>query len=178
MRTTQLGLYGAFILAIAVSASAQDALPSPRPAPGPAPEPAANVAAGEAEFGGRISGIAGDSARFQRYRDLRDGPTLDRGRYGRTTPAWEVHAALEHAGYRDQRYIAAFNRYGRVKVSVEWDQVPLFYSRDTRTPYTSSSPGVFLLNDTSRRRSKAGLPRGRCSRPICGRSSFARRGIP
>ena len=148
MRTTQLGLYGAFILAIAVSASAQDALPSPRPAPGPAPEPAANVAAGEAEFGGRISGIAGDSARFQRYRDLRDGPTLDRGRYGRTTPAWEVHAALEHAGYRDQRYIAAFNRYGRVKVSVEWDQVPLFYSRDTRTPYTSSSPGVFLLNDT------------------------------
>ena len=34
-----------------------------------------------------------------------------------------------------------------MKAWFQWDQIPLFYSADTRTPYLETSPGVFLLND-------------------------------
>ena len=37
-----------------------------------------------------------------------------------------------HVGYRDQQYSASYNRYGKVKVSFEWNQTPLFFSQDTR----------------------------------------------
>ena len=108
-----------------------------------APKPSS----GEAEFGGRVTGLSGDPARFQRFRDVRDGPTLDRVRYERRKESWQFLAALDHVGYRDQRYTAGFNQYGKVKASFQWDQVPFFSSTDTRTPYTSPLPGVFRLND-------------------------------
>ena len=54
---------------------------------------------------------------------------------------------LDHAGYRDQRYTAGFNEYGKLKASFQWDQVPFFYSVDTRMPFTSPSPGAFRLTD-------------------------------
>ena len=96
----------------------------------------------------RVSGVSGDPARYQRLRDLRDGPTLDRLRYDRDTAGWKFQAAMDHVGYRDQRYQATFARYGKVKGSVEWNQIPLFYSADTRTPFRSESPGVFRLDDS------------------------------
>ncbi len=117
----------------------------------PAPEAAASAATsrsgGQAEFGGRASSISGDAARFQRYRDVRAGPTLDRSQYQKVKQRWEFNASLEHAGYRDQRYTAGFNQYGKLKASFQWDQVPFFYSIDTRTAFTSPAPGVFRLGD-------------------------------
>jgi len=118
-----------------------------------APAAAANATApstpgGEAEFGGRATSVSGDAARFERYRDLRSGPTLDRVRFERSNERWEFSAALDHVGYRDQRYTAGFNQYGKLKASFMWDQIPLFYSRDTRTPYSSPRLGVFRLNDS------------------------------
>ncbi len=104
-------------------------------------------AVGEVVFGGRFSGVSGDSARYQRLRDLRDGPQLDRVRVDRDTDTWRFQAAIDHAGYRDQRYAANVNRYGRLKASFEWNQVPLFYSADTRTPFRQDSAGVFRLDD-------------------------------
>ena len=145
MRTRVATVLAVVILAIATMASAQV---SPVPAPVPPPPTAAKPPEGEAEFGGRVNAIAGDAARLQKYRDIRDGPTLDRVRYERSRERWEFQAALDHAGYRDQRYSAGFNQYGQLKATFLWDQVPLFYSTDTRTPYTSPSPGVFRLNDS------------------------------
>ena len=106
---------------------------------------------GELDFGGRVTSVSGDPARYQRLRDLRSGPTVDRLRYRRDTDTWLTTAEIDHAGYRDQRYSGTFQQYGRWKGSFEWNQVPLFYSTSTRTPFTSESPGVFRLDDATQR---------------------------
>jgi len=135
------------------------ALLAPHTAAGQAPVAPPAVAAagaftptsvGEIAFGGRVTSVSGDPARFQRYRDLRSGPTIDLLRYLRETPSWVFTATADHVGYRDQHYAGSFERYGRVKASVDWNQIPLFFSTDTRTPYTQTSPGVFRLNDATR----------------------------
>ena len=40
-----------------------------------------------------------------------------------------------------------YTNYGKVKASFEWNQIPLFYSKDTRTLYDTSTPGTLTLND-------------------------------
>src|SRR6185436_2520818 len=145
MRGHTAPLIALSMLALTVTASAQDAPGTAAPAP--PTTAAAKASAGEAEFGGRASSITGDAARFQKYRDVRNGPTLDRARYQASRPRWEFAASLDHAGYNDQRYRAGFNQYGKLKATFQWDQVPFFYSVDTRTPFISPSTGVFRLND-------------------------------
>lgn len=89
-----------------------------------------------------------DEARFQRYRDLRNGPTIDLVNYSRLNEAsgFTVHA--DHVGYRDQRYAIAYNRYGKLKMSFGWDQIPIFYSQDTATLYSFADPGTLRIDDT------------------------------
>jgi MtrB/PioB family decaheme-associated outer membrane protein len=137
------------VVAVLLLAIASVASPQGNATPGPAADTTAPAPTGrEVEFGGRVSSVSGDAARFQKYRDLRSGPTLDRARYERIKERWEFKAALDHAGYRDQRYSAGFNQYGKLKATFQWDQVPFFYSIDTRTPYNSPAIGVFRLNDS------------------------------
>jgi len=145
MRKHRGSLLALLALTVASVAGAQNA--TPPPAPKTATAGTTKPTGGEVEFGGRASSISGDAARFQKYRDLRNGPTVDRARYAKTKERWEFKAALDHAGYRDQRYTAGFNQYGKLKATFQWDQVPFFYSVDTRTPFTSPSTGVFRLND-------------------------------
>ncbi len=104
--------------------------------------------AGRVDLGGRVSNVDGDEARYQRYRDVRDGGTLDLLRYNKSTNAWKVDLQADHVGYRDQRYDGSLNAYGKVKVKFEWNQIPLFFSQDTATPYTSASPGVLRIPDS------------------------------
>jgi len=59
----------------------------------------------------------------------------------------QVLLQADHVGYRDQRYSASFNDYGRVKTSFEWNQTPLFFSQDTQTLYTETAPGVLRISD-------------------------------
>src|SRR5207253_1624692 len=84
---------------------------------------------------------------FQRFRDLRNGPTLDLFRYGGDTDAYRFAVHADHVGYRDQHFDGAYNDFGKLKISFDWNQLPLFFSRDTATLYTSPSPGVLLLPD-------------------------------
>ena len=102
---------------------------------------------GSFDVGGRVSDVEGDDARFQRYRDLRDGAFLENFKYRRETDAWLFTSDFAHVGYRDQRYDGSFNRFGKVKAWFQWDQIPLFYSSVTQTPYLESSPGVLELTD-------------------------------
>ena len=135
------------LLALLVLAAAASAQTTPAPPPAATPETLVQPTANGVEFGGRASSISGDAARFEKYRDLRDGPTFDRAFYTKMRERWEFKAALDHAGYRDQRYTAGFNQYGKLTATFLWDQIPFFYSQDTRTPFTSPSTGVFRLND-------------------------------
>lgn len=101
----------------------------------------------EIDFGGRLTNLTGEPSRFQRFRDFRNGPTVERFRYQTDRSTWLFSAAADHVGYRDQRFTAAINRFGRLKASVEWNQVPLFYSAQARTPFTETSPGTLVLRD-------------------------------
>jgi MtrB/PioB family decaheme-associated outer membrane protein len=104
------------------------------------------------QIGGRISSISGDPARWQRYQDLRDGLLFTDARYAREDPAgnWLFRAAADNVGYRDQRYFADYERVGRFVISGLWDEIPQFYSVDTKTPYTTTESPL-LLDDATQR---------------------------
>jgi MtrB/PioB family decaheme-associated outer membrane protein len=139
MRLRLLALTGGLLLGGTLQAAAQGASQDTTPK------------IGSFDFGARVSTVDGDRARFQRFRDLRGGGFLENFRYRRDTATWLFEAKLDHVGYRDQRYEVSFNRFGKIKASFQWDQVPLFYSTDTRTLYTETSPGVFRIDDAIQR---------------------------
>lgn len=109
----------------------------------------ASAPTGEIDLGFRatIFGDNSNEARFQRYRDLRNGPTLDRLRWSRDTDRVLFEVAADHAGYRDQHYYVSLNDFGRGKATFEWRQTPLFYSEDTSTLYYTPSLAELRIPD-------------------------------
>ena len=67
------------------------------------------------QLSGRLSSIAGDPARWQRYEDLRDGLLFTGGRFLRETPDWSLKAGADNVGWRDQRYFGNYERIGRLR---------------------------------------------------------------
>jgi MtrB/PioB family decaheme-associated outer membrane protein len=135
--------------------------------PEPAQQPAATAPAeGEPEvlpslfeptwnqfmFGGRWSSVSGDPARWQRYQDLRDGVLFRDARFAREDPDgnWLFRATADNVGYRDQQFSANYERTGRFVISGLWNEIPQFYSVDTKTPYTRSDSPL-LLDDATQR---------------------------
>jgi MtrB/PioB family decaheme-associated outer membrane protein len=103
----------------------------------------------EVDFGVRGTAYGGgsDQARYQHYRDLRDGATFDRVRFFKETDAVKYNFQADNVGYRDQRFSASYMNYGKVKANFEWNQIPIFYSTNTRTLYDISSPGTLTMSD-------------------------------
>jgi MtrB/PioB family decaheme-associated outer membrane protein len=104
------------------------------------------------QFGGRLSSISGDPARWQRYQDFRDGVVFTDAKYARehADGNWSFKATADNVGYRDQRYFASYERPGRFAVSGFWDEIPQFYSVDTKTPFTESGEALVLDDATQR----------------------------
>ena len=109
------------------------------------------------QFGGRLTNIDGDPARFQRYQDVRDGVLFTDARYANEAPEgdWLFRAAADNVGYRDQRYFADYERTGRFRVVGRWDEIPQFYSVDTATPYTHTGDNL-VLDDAAQRAAQNG----------------------
>src|SRR5262245_10311601 len=105
---------------------------------------------GSVDFGARLSSGSGDEARFNRMRDLREGPTVSDFTLNRRTNAWTLDARADHVGYRDQHYLANYVRDGSIKMSFEWDQIPLNISADTRTLFTTTG-STLLIGDAIQR---------------------------
>ena len=61
----------------------------------------------------------------------------------------------DNVGWRDQRYTAEYQRTGKFVISGLWDQIPQFYSVDTKTPY-SPSPSPLLLDDATQQQVQNG----------------------
>jgi MtrB/PioB family decaheme-associated outer membrane protein len=136
MRTRFVFLAAALLLASAGPATAQQTSIPVKPQ-------------GIVDFGFRASSVDGDRARFERYRDVRDAAaTLNFG-LNREGPNWFMDLAAANVGYTDQQFGALFGT-GRLKGSFSWNQVPLFYSSTTRTPYLQASSGVFTLDAATR----------------------------
>jgi MtrB/PioB family decaheme-associated outer membrane protein len=132
-------------LALAIPAAAQQTPPSA--AAVPLSSLAVAAASGEVTAGVRLN-HTGDVGRFFRYDDLRSGPTLERLKYARVRREWTFTADAFNAGYRDQRYAAAFERFGRLRARFDYGQTPLWFGNVEQTPYRQETPGVFRLSDT------------------------------
>jgi len=158
MRTQSLSMVAALLLvsATASRASAQESSAASSQPDVPKSATASATATGDLPLVNQIDiGIRGtaygsgsDEARFQRYRDLRDGGTVDRMRIFRENTAYQLNLQADHVGYRDQRFFGGYNRYGKLKASFEWNQTPLFYSNSTRTLYDTSAGGTLTLPDS------------------------------
>ena len=155
MRTTRLNMVAALLL-VAAGAAAQDAVKDPAKTEAQKDVATTRAAAtgdfplvNEIDFGvrGTAYGTGSAEARYQHFRDLRDGAVFDRLRIFKDTDAFRYSLQADHVGSRDQRFSASYANYGKVKASFEWNQIPIFYSQDTRTLYDTSTPGNLTLSD-------------------------------
>jgi MtrB/PioB family decaheme-associated outer membrane protein len=135
------------------------AKPPARPEPQPAAEPDAEATRSlfeqtwqQFEFSARLNSVDGDPARFQRYGDFRDGVLFTDARQAGEHPDgdWLYRIGADNVGWRDQRYFGAYERPGRFAISGLWDEIPQFYSVDTKTPFTTSN-GNLVLDDATQR---------------------------
>ena len=157
MRNRTVILLGALLLASAVTARAQQqTTPSTSvgangQAAGQTATPASSFTPrlGWIDFGYRGDSLSGDEARYNRYRDLRDGATLNAFQMKKETEANYFFARAENVGYRDQRYSANYQNIGRLKASFDWIQVPLYLSKGTVTLYSDLGNGRLDIADST-----------------------------
>jgi opacity protein-like surface antigen len=155
MRTTAFGMVAALLLlpagAAAQTTTDQSSAAAPQPdasTAGAASPDAPWVNQVDVGYRGTHYAPGSDEARYQRYRDLRDGPTADVLRVFKDTDQYRYTIQADHVGYRDQRYSASYDRFGKVKLAFEWNQIPLYYSGTTQTLYDQSNPGLLLMADS------------------------------
>jgi MtrB/PioB family decaheme-associated outer membrane protein len=145
-RTLAVGLFGALLWTAPLLAQAPAPAPAQPPAAPatPAATPAADEAAGapldvnlrSVDFGVRLTDISGDEARYNRYRDMRTGPVLQGFRWTDENQDRLWRAEADNVGYRDQRFAANFEQFGRFKGWFEYNQIPYEQDYSTRTPYS------------------------------------------
>lgn len=111
------------------------------------------LVSGEVEFGGRL--VWGDegAAKFQEYRDLRDGVI---GGFDLLFESPDVvywsRLRGENVGYDDQRYWFGAGRYGRYEIEAFYGELPHIFSNLARTPYLRTAnafqlrPGFDIAN--------------------------------
>ena len=148
-------LLAALLLALpGLTRAQQPPPPTAQPPAAETPAPPAETAgtstlasSNRIDVGFRGSSVSGDPARFQRFRDQRDGAYLPAFRVGKETERSFVHAEADNVGYRDQRFAANYERIGAVKIDFEWNQIPLYISADTRSLYTDKGQGVLSIDN-------------------------------
>lgn len=102
-----------------------------------APQPTPTPSNGTLEIGGRFTSTTGDGARYERYRDLRDGVNANL-LFSKATEKWVFDIKAMNMGYRDQRYLMNFNSR-KMKLSLSFNQSPLNFAYNSRTPYVCTA---------------------------------------
>jgi MtrB/PioB family decaheme-associated outer membrane protein len=100
---------------------------------------------GNVDFGGLFTTTDGDEARYERYRDTRDG-VFSNLSVNRNTSSSVFSAHALHPGYRDQRYDATLLTR-RANVLFDWVSVPLNYSYIVVTPFATNGSTLTLDNN-------------------------------
>jgi len=140
MRTGFLMLTAALLL-VPRAGTAQ----TPQPPQG---QTAAPSLSGTVDVGGLFTTTDGDEARYERYRDTRDG-VYSSFSLNRETGSYLFDANAAHVGYRDQRYdVSVLSR--RVNFDFNWTSLPLNYSYLARTPYVTNG-NTLTLDDSAQR---------------------------
>ena len=110
--------------------------------------PPASPFTGLADVGGLFTTADGDEARYERYRDTRDG-LYSSFTLNRETVSYLFDANASHVGYRDQRYDVSYLRR-KIKFGFNWLSLPLNYSYLTRTPFVTNG-NTLTLDDNAQR---------------------------
>ena len=132
---TKLMIVTAALLCVAPLARAQQ--------PAPAADPV-----GVVDLGARMTSVDGDEARYERYRDTRNG-VFSRIEFGKATDQFKYAFGASNIGYRDQNYYADYTN-GKAKYSAYFDSIPLNYSYNAFTPWRETQTGVFTLDSAAR----------------------------
>ena len=156
MRPRSIALAGALAVGLSTSSYAQATLPTPTEPRDVAASSFTGRIFGNVDFGGRFTSVDGDPARYERYRDLTDGPFAERLSFEGRREDWTLEGFADKVGYEDQRYSAEYRSVGKLRVGFLWDQIPLLISTDTRTLFTEVQPGVLRLEDTIQANNEAG----------------------
>jgi MtrB/PioB family decaheme-associated outer membrane protein len=146
MRTRMVILTGALLVAFASYAQAQDTKPTSAQ-----PQQAATSFTpqfGHIDFGYRGTSFTGDEARYNRYRDLRDGPYVDRFRFAKENESTAFRAEANNVGYHDQRYYANLQSIGKLKATFEFNSNPL-YQAQARGYFSGAGTGTLTIDDAA-----------------------------
>lgn len=149
MPTLTTAIAAALLLASAAPAASQDQKTPTAAAQPPAPEPAPSLPLPNlVDFGVRVTSADGDRARYERYRDTRDGAYTSFS-VGKSTTQYFFGATAKNVGYRDQRYTMNYSRT-KLRFGFAFDAIPLNYCYDCRTPWVETSPNMFSLDAATR----------------------------
>lgn len=163
MHTRTIALIPALLIAFAGHAAAQQPTPTP-------------TLFGTVDVAFRASTVDGDSARFQRYRDMRDQGAGFKFNIDRDGSDWALKAFARNVGYRDQQF-HALAATSKITLSFDWKQTPLFYGNTTATAYAHGSPGVFTLDPAARLAVQNGTAIGIPRTPVQAQSASIYRGL-
>jgi MtrB/PioB family decaheme-associated outer membrane protein len=175
MRNRTVILLGALLLASAASMQADQQSTTGQAATQPTATPASSFTPklGWVDFGYRGDSVTGDEARYNRYRDFRDGATLNRFQMSKETEATYFFASADNVGYRDQRYSADYQNIGRLKASFNWVSVPLYLSKGTVSLYTDQGNGRLDIADTTQATIQAAAALGTGARDLAIQNALA-----
>jgi len=143
MRNRVLMVTAALLLASATLATAQS-----KPAEASS-GPAVKPASGSVDFGFRATSVKGDEARYERYRDLRDGAYTNIV-FGKQTDNYVFGLTAKNVGYHDQKYTADYQN-SKMKFSFVWDSIPLNYCYNCLTPWKDSGGNNWVLDDATQK---------------------------
>ena len=101
MRNRVLTVTAALLLASAIHAMAQTKPAEATSGTGP------GGITGTADVGFRVTGTEGDEARYERYRDLRDGLYTNIV-FGKQTDTYLYDVTAKNIGYHDQNYVVNY----------------------------------------------------------------------
>ncbi len=88
-----------------------------------------------------------DSAKFNEYRDLRDGFTGHMNLKFRWKDSIDVRLKAENIGLTDQKIHLLFNKIGQFKLEVIYDKVPHRFSENVRFGYLGTGTGNLKWNN-------------------------------
>ncbi len=87
-----------------------------------------------------------DSAKFNEYRDLKDGFTGDVKLKFKWKGSVDVRLDAENISLDDQKIHLLFNKIGQFKLEVIYDKLPHRFSENVRFGFSETTPGRFKWN--------------------------------
>ena len=168
MRTRLSLMTAALLLASVATATAQD--------PPTKPLPPSTPSTGIFDVGFRGTTVDGDAARYERYRDLRDGASTLFST-SKHTEKYRLNLFASNIGYHDQRYVVGYQN-AKATFNFMWDSIPTNFSYLTKTPWTNTGNGVLTLPDVAQQSVQSklavGVPCGPGAAPAaCGNPTQA-----